>query len=283
VPGGLLKTVLIPAIRFLSGRGNSSWVNAFSISAKGSSIISDATPKEADQLLTALVPTQSVTYRTEELLTAVAKRFAARVIDFFGERLQFTSADQRYEPVPYKFDLLGETLQAETAYVVEEARRWFKSDRQHFEFRGGRFLANVFPTFTPELEQRLHSLTATQQREDLDFVVHVLASYQGQSFIHGLARDVVAALPPGDPLLEQVSHALDATGVLHGAFDLVEAYRQKRAELQSWLADARSPVQSFAKAHIHELSQMIAAEQRRSEEDVEFQKRSFLDAGAAEA
>ena len=45
--------------------------------------------------------------------------------------------------------------------------------------------------------------------------------------------------------------------------------------MEQWLADPRERVRDFAKRHIHGLEQQIAAEQRRSEEDLEFRKRSY--------
>jgi len=113
------------------------------------------------------------------------------------------------------------------------------------------------------------------RRPTLEFLVQVLGSYNGQSFMHGLSRAIVEALPRDDPLLDQVSTALDLTGVMHGEFGRVETYRQKKQDMEQWLVDPRERVRDFAKRHIYGLDQQIAGEQRRSEEDLEFRKRSY--------
>ena len=103
----------------------------------------------------------------------------------------------------------------------------------------------------------------------------MLANYNGQPFTHALTQSIVEALPADDPLLRRVSMTLDSVGLLRGEFGLVEAYRHKKQEMESWLADPREKVRAFAQRHTHSLDLQIAAEQRRSEEALEFRKRSF--------
>jgi hypothetical protein len=56
-----------------------------------------------------------------------------------------------------------------------------------------------------------------------------------------------------------------------------EAYQRKKAEIQPWLTDPRPRVKAFAEAHDRMPDRMIAAEQRRSEEDLEARKRQYGD------
>lgn len=199
-------------------------------------------------------------------------------MDFFGQRLGHERAEtdgDRYEAVSYEFHLLHHTLQNNPAYVIEAARRWFTDEPEYFSYRGGRFLANIFPAFTPEYDRALQSLSETGARADLEFLVQVLRCYNGQGFAHDLSMAIIEALPPKDPLLNQVGMALDATGAVRGEFGQVEAYRQKKQEVELWLTDPREKVREFAAHHIYRLEQEIAAEQRRSEEELEFRKRSY--------
>jgi hypothetical protein len=82
-------------------------------------------------------------------------------------------------------------------------------------------------------------------------------------------------LPEGDSLIGEVDAILDATGTVMGEFGMVEAYKQKKQDIASWLADPRERVQSFAKRRVLSLDRYIAAEQRRSEQDLELRKRSY--------
>lgn len=112
-------------------------------------------------------------------------------------------------------------------------------------------------------------------RDDLEFLAQLLANYNGHAFTHDLTKRIVDALPANDALLQHIGMALDSTESLRGEFGLVEAYRVKRQEMEPWLADSRERVREFARRHIHHLDLQLSAEQRRSEEALEFRKRSF--------
>ena len=103
----------------------------------------------------------------------------------------------------------------------------------------------------------------------------ILRNYHGESFTHDLCKLIVEMLPANDPLLNEIETALDTTGVVRGEFGFVEAYRQKKAEIEPWLSDPRESVQSFAKRYILSLDRQISAEQRRVEENLEMRKREY--------
>ena len=146
-----------------------------------------------------------------------------------------------------------------------------------FEYRGGGLFPLVFPDFTPELEGCLKEVLAIEGAGAAQFVVDVLAGYRGSLATHELYMLIVDAVPDDDPVLGSVEGALISTGVVHGEFGMVEAYRQKKAEFQTWLLDLRPRVKAFAETHDRMLDRMIAGEQRRSEEDVEALKRQYED------
>ena len=60
-----------------------------------------------------------------------------------------------------------------------------------------------------------------------------------------------------------------------GEFGLVEADRGKRDALVPWLSDAYEKVRSFAQDYVASLDRQVAAEQRRSEEELEMRKRRY--------
>jgi ppGpp synthetase/RelA/SpoT-type nucleotidyltranferase len=278
VDGGLISGVFLPALRYLNEKGDTGWVNEAAGLSTKSSILQDLSPEQVDLVLTGLHARTQLGYREEEILNEIATGYPTKVVDFFGERLgaERKGIDgDRFEAIPYEFYLLQPGLQKIPEYVVAAARKWFAEDNEYFVYRGGRFLANVFPSFTPEYERALQVVGETNARDDLDFLAQVLANYNGQSFTHDLTMRIVDALPANDPLLQHIGMALDSTGSLRGEFGLVEAYRVKRQEMEPWLTDSRERVREFALLHIHHLDLQISAEQRRSEEALEFRKRSY--------
>jgi hypothetical protein len=65
--------------------------------------------------------------------------------------------------------------------------------------------------------------------------------------------------------------------VVAGEFGLVEAYRTRKVQIETWLSDPRPQVRRFAERFIRRLEQSIAAEQRRAEEDKELRRLRYED------
>jgi len=278
VDGGLISLIFLPALKYLSEKGDTRWVNEAAVLTTRSSILQDLSPEQVDLVLIGLGARAAVEYREEEILNEIANAHPTKVVDFFGQRLAAERKGldgDRFEAIPCEFYLLQPALQKIAEYAVAAARKWFTEDDEHFVYRGGRLLANVFPTFTPEYERALQVVGERGARDDLEFLAQVLANYNGQAFTHDLTKRVVEALPANDPLLQHIGMALDSTGLLRGEFGLVEAYRVKRQEMEPWLTDSRERVREFAGRHIHHLELQISGEQRRSEEALEFRKRSY--------
>jgi hypothetical protein len=237
-------------------------------------------PEQVDLVVSALVVRRSVDHQAEYVLVGIAKRFPEKVIDFFGERLRQRDDDDvvdQYEAVPYSFTTLRPHLAATGEYVLAQCRAWHREKPELFEFRGGRLLSVLFPEFTSELEGHLKKMLATDGAGAARFVVDVLAGYRGSPATHELYKLIVDAVPDEDQVLGSVEVALISTGVVSGEFGMVEAYQRKKNEFQPWLADSRPRVKAYAEAHDRMLDRMIAAEQRRSEEDLEARKREYGD------
>jgi hypothetical protein len=237
VEGGLLTRVFLPALRYLTDKRDTSWVNEASPRVNKSSLFADLATEQVDFVLSTLVDRPQVDYRTEEILNEIARTWPAKVVDFFGDRLKVEikrDDGDRYEAVSYEFHVLQPPLQEIPEHVVAAVRQWFTQDREYFAYPGGRLLANIFPTFAAEYERILQKLCDGGETTDIEFLVQVLGSYNGQSFTHGVSRAIVEVLPPDDPLLDRVSTALDLTGVMHGEFGRVETYRQKKQDMEQW-------------------------------------------------
>ena len=146
-----------------------------------------------------------------------------------------------------------------------------------FEFTGGRLIAASFPGFPDDLQQKLSSYIRPDAREETEFVVRILTAYRGEAVPYDFCKQIVKALAPDDKLLGQIQAVLQSTGVVAGEFGLVEAYKQKREALVPWLSDEDERVRAFAAQYIKSLDLQIAAEQRRSEEDIEMRKRMYDD------
>jgi ppGpp synthetase/RelA/SpoT-type nucleotidyltranferase len=280
IPREEIGSIFTTAIAYLKSKGSTVWADAIGFHLVKGSLIAALSPEQVDLVVSALVVRRSVDHQAEYVLVGIAKRFPEKVIDFFGERLRRRDdgdvVDQ-YEAVPYSFTTLRPHLAATGECVLAQCRAWHREKPELFEFRGGRLLSVLFPEFTSELEGHLKKMLTTDGVGAARFVVDVLAGYRGSPATHELYKLIVDAVPEEDPVLGSVEVALISTDVVSGEFGMVEAYQRKKAEFQRWLTDSRPRVKAYADAHDRMLDRMIAAEQRRSEEDLEARKREYGD------
>ena len=183
--------------------------------------------------------------------------------------------ENRYEAIPYQFHELPKVLWQDTASAVRVTRGLYTPGDALFQFHGARLLGAMFPAFPENLARDLTSLAATGTDDDVGFILQVLRAYQGQQTTHEVVKELVARLPEDDPHLQIAEICLQSTGVMGGEFGFVEAYRARKAQIETWLTDTRPRVRSFAERFVRRLEQNIAAEQRRAEQDKEMRRRNY--------
>jgi hypothetical protein len=101
--------------------------------------------------------------------------------------------------------------------------------------------------------------------QDLGFVLAVLSAFEGKPRIFPLVREIVAAVDPTSPLLQQAHSVLGETRLVSGEFGFAELYATRKALLEGWLGDASEKVRMFAAEQIGSVERAIAAETRSAE------------------
>ncbi len=274
----LIEGIILPGIAYFSEKRDARWINLAWFLSKDRSPLAELTAAQVDAVLKNLIYLPRIETHAEMVLAILADSHAARVFDFFGDRLKFSTElddEDSYEPIPHHFYTLQNSFSSIADHAVDTVRKWFVTGDPLFQFTGGRMLSSSFPDLPAAFEQKLLSYVHRNVREEIEFVVRVLSSYRGQSFLYETCKEIVRALSPEDTLLSNVQIILQSTGVVSGEFGLVEAYKEKREVLLPWLLDADPKVQAFAEQYIGSLDRQIAAEQRRSEEDLEMRKRMY--------
>lgn len=270
------SNVFIPAVRFLSQRSDTRWVDEIEYRTD-TGLLADLSDEDAELIFSSLVARKSIDSATEQLLATLATRHASRVIRYFGARLPFEPDDDttKYEAIPFQLHELKDALQPHAAEAIRVSLEWFRADNEFFTYRGGRFIHAAYPSLTPEVQRALAAVVASGQQDDMQFVADVLQNYNGVPETHDLYKSIIEALEPTDPIVAQIDSSLDATGVVSGEFGFVEAYKGKKQETEQWLTDPRPRVQAFAKRRLLSLDRQIAADQRRGEESIELRKREY--------
>lgn len=274
----LLATILIPGIQYFAEKNDTRWVHLAWFLPKDRTPLVDLTEDQAAIILDSLIPADNVDTHMDMMLTIIAERFPERVFGFFDERLGYAPAKEEagsYQAIPHRFYRLQNRFTNIVDHALEVVRKTFVSGDPMFEFTGGRLIAASFPNFPDVLRHRLSSYIRPDAHDEVEFVVRILTAYRGEAIPYDLCKEVVRALPPDDGLLGLVTAILQRTGVVSGEFGLVEAYKQRREALVPWLSDDNKNVKEFAARYTKSLDFQIAAEQRRSEEDIEMRKRLY--------
>lgn len=219
-----------------------------------------------------------IDYDEESILVPIAENFPRSVWNFFKDRLDYKAGDdphRNYEAVPYGFQERQKPLSRDVDLAVDAVRSWYRADSNLFQFRGGRVLNNVFPNFDAELKTKLTRIVQEGTEGAIDFVLQILRTYEGETFLHEVCKEIVNSIPENDDRLEEVEVVLESTGVVSGQFGFVEVYQRKKEEAEPWLSDDRPKVCAFAERCQRSLDRAIAAEQRRSEADYELRRRDW--------
>jgi ppGpp synthetase/RelA/SpoT-type nucleotidyltranferase len=277
--------ILLPAIAYFGKEGDSRWANSLWGLRSETNIFGTLTLAQSKVVLSALVAQPDIEWREEDVLCAIAKRYPKAIIEFLEQRIAFEPGGNdggRYSAIPFQFYRLPEFLAGIPNEIVCQSFDWFASDGSLFEYRGGKLIANIYPTMGANIEAELLPFASSPDPVRRRFAAKVLRSYDGEDFLHPLCKEVIAASDANDDLLEEIHIVIDETGVVSGEFGMVEAYVAKREAVAAWLKDPRKAVKAFAKKHIALLDRMIASERRRAESEIEQRKRDWGE-GTADA
>lgn len=276
-----LKNLFLHSLRELTALKDAHWVSDIWYRKEAKELVAQLTPAERKEVLKNLHFLPLIDYQAEGVLAVIAECEPAEVVDFLCARVYdqdevaHAAAHEygdAYEGLPYQFHSLHKPLAANAPMVVQRVFDRYTKDPSLFQYRGARLLQLVFPDFPTAFQASLVNLIRTAREAELDFVSSILRAYDGQSFIHPVAKQLIQALPPSSKLLSEVSIALQNTGVVSGEYGMSEAYEKKRLEVLDWLEDPRERVRAFAAKYIAELEAMRDSERRRADELIALRK-----------
>ncbi|MBL6927686.1 MAG: hypothetical protein ISR44_00815 [Rhodospirillales bacterium] len=274
----LIQELFLPAVESLTKINDASWVNEIWYRSERKDILSSLGEDGREIILGGLLVVDDIDYHAEALLAPMAKDNPERIITFFGERLRYKEdikPEGRYDAIPFKFYKLQDTLADFPEIAVNTVRSWFEGNWALFRFHGANLLKIIFPDFAEPFGTKLLELVQTGKRKDIEFVLSVLLNYQGQPFLHGICKAIVAALQEGDKLLGTVSMVLRTTGVVSGEFGFAEAYERKIEEIRPWLNDGNEKVRNYSADYITGRENEAKLERRQAEEEIELRKHAY--------
>lgn len=273
-----LSTLFLPIIQELTSRGHPNWIHETYFRDETSILLSSINAPEAKIILDNLLLLPEIDYDAELVIRPIAIKYPILVIEYFGLRLEKEKQKERnarYEAIPYKFQLLADSLSEMPADLVDIILNWFNADPTLFEDRGAKLISNIFPNFSGRLETKLINLIDTGVEQTFDFITSILANYEGETFLHEVCKKLIKALPINSEHSTRLMIILQSSEVLHGEFGFVEHYERKKTEIIHWLNDEDPKIKSFADSYVKWLDRQIASEQRRGEEAIEMRRHQF--------
>jgi hypothetical protein len=276
----LVDPIVVPGVRQFTAAVDTRWVRAIWFMRELQEFLSQLSEAQCEVVLENLTLCNRIDYNEERILQAIANKFPRSVWRFFKVRLDRDRRDgsgERYEGIPYDLRELRKPLSLDATFAVDTVRSWHSSDKTLFQFRGGRLLHNVFPGFSPEIEIKLKAVVEEGADDAIDFVLQLLRTYKGETFLHEVCKAIADSIPTDDKRLSEIELILQSTGVVTGPYGFVEAYQRKKQEVEPWLDDSRPKVRTFAERYQRSLDRAIASEQRRSEADYELRRREWPD------
>lgn len=281
----VIEGVFLSGIDWLEQRGHGHWLGSgLSIFHGKDSLFRNLTERQARRVLNHLVARESIDTRLDYLLEAIGRVHPKVLVDFLGSRVRRErelKADREllapYEAIPFQFHKANEALKNVPDYMLQQMQAWYREDNELFSLRAGRLTHSVYQKITPELAAAFAALIETGDRENLEFVLELLERFEGAEQTRPLYKAIISKGRSDDALSRRVSAGLEATGIVSGEFGMAEAYKERRAAVALWLEDSDEEVRRFAKTEVATFDRMIAAEQRRAEEDLELRKRTWGD------
>ncbi|MEQ1944406.1 hypothetical protein ABMA32_18475 [Mesorhizobium sp. VNQ89] len=278
----LASSVMLPAIEAMSAQNNASWVHELWFRPELGAVVKGLSGKERERFVECLLNAPNIDFHEEAILVPIAEDDPERIIRFFGHRIERENAGlggRDYQAVPYSFHQLQKVLEKSSGIAIGVARSWFDLDRPLFQYREAKLLSNIFPGFPDYFARKLIAMTRTGSIKDIEFVLAVLRSYDGEDFLHDVCRAVVDALPADHPSLSEVYAVIYTTGMTSGEYGIADAYDAKAKNLSAWLDDSSDKVKRFAKEAIASLTKASSDERRRADEEIELRKHKFGVAG----
>ncbi|WP_417319679.1 hypothetical protein [Erythrobacter aureus] len=268
-PGTLVTSVFMPALRHMKAHGDGRWLGRGFSEWFHAELIETLDEEQASETLSAIVRTPEIDDGAAHVVAAVTKRWHGLALGFFDERELIAASDDPpsgFRSFPYSIeDSMRDAFAAQAGELLVAARNWFDRNAGGFEYGGGRLVARTFPDLDDPFIDKLVAIVRHGNRDDVAFAVAILNAYEGSERIDPVAKAAIAALEPGDDILEEVARALGQSGVVMGEFGFVERLEGQLVRLRTWLEDGDARIRAFAEDHVRYLERAIVAETQRAE------------------
>lgn len=217
-----------------------------------------------------------ISFEDDGLLSSVSEKNPKAVISFFHDRVELAKAKTISDPIPYEFLELGTSLSKNHKEILPEIISWFSEKDQLENLYASKLIENIFPSFGPDLEHFLSVLVQDNDPKNLEIVLRILEEYEGQPFLHNIAKEIIKLYNMDESLRTKLYRILSAVkGAVMGEYGFLDAYKLKKEQIKDWLNDPDPKVKEFAIGYDERLNELINHEKKRADKEVTFRKKTF--------
>lgn len=266
------KKIYIDCIRILTEFKNYCWVNH--VSFIDNYILETLNVKEVNTVLSNMVYVPQIDIAQETILSIISKRNPKQVINFLYKRMLLETKSKNngleYNSIPFHFYELHKPLKEHTNIVINEIFKLFIKDKSLDDWKYAKLISTIFPKFNQELE---YEMIKFMKEKNIEFIILILRNYKGELFIHNICKEIIKRY--GKKYYNNLFIILSQTGVVCGEYGFVEAYKQKKKEIQEWKKDNNKVINIFINKYEEFLDKQIDYETKRAEENIQVRKFAF--------
>ena len=217
-----------------------------------------------------------ISYEDDAMLSSIGERNPKAIIGYFHDRIKLAKAKKISDPIPYEFLELGTILSKNHKEILPEIINWFSEEDELENWYATKLIANIFPSFAPDLEHFLSFLVQKKDKKNLEIVLTILEQYRGETSIHKIVKEIIELYDIDETLRMRLYQILsEVKGVVTGEYGFLDAYKLKKEQTKDWLNDSDAKVKGFAAGYDKHLNELINREKNRADKEVAFRKKAF--------
>lgn len=242
-------------------------------------LLDELTAKDIDVILDNLLSMPTFNHYLEQVLDFIAEKYPKKLVAFFAKRVEKKTSikrgEDRYEDIPFRVSRLDEYIKKNEDLVVSEIFKWFKKGKTWpWEWKASHLLQALFPSFPKSLQKILINLIKEKNKDWIHPILSILRAY-GEVIPYDVCKEFIKTYGDQEEYKKEMFIVLSQTGVVSGEYGFMEAYVQKKKDIQEWEKERGENISSFVKDYEKYIDGQIAYEKKKADESIELRKRGI--------
>lgn len=260
---------------------NVSWVNHVWFSQKAKSLIRSLSNSNVKLVFENMVYISNLDHRVESILAGISSDHIDKIFSLFERRIEYRKrVDKsylgRYEDIPFNFYVLDKVLANHPNEIIKLIKTHYEYNLGVANYGVAGLLKKCFTSFEQQLVDIIFEQLDPSLDDELNAILAIVSSYEGDSSV----LPIIRRLLENDSGFDQdkayrIGDSLMSTGVVHGEYGMVEAYKQKLESISPWKEDCNPQIAKFACIFYEQVQKNIDQEIKRVEERVAIEKHKY--------